>query len=174
MTIRHLPTLELATLDDADVIATLRTAVAADLTRKHGIGHWSAHVSEAGVRRSLQTSRIYVARQGGEIVGTLRLAAKKPWAIDPARFTPVARPLYLTDMAVAVAAQRGGVGRRCLEEAAEIARDWPADAIRLDAYDAAAGAGEFYAKCGYREIGRAVYRGVPLLYFEFLLRQMRG
>lgn len=169
MTLRHVATLEPAAPEDADAIATLRTAVAADLTRRHGIGHWSAQVSEAGVRRSLQTSRIYVARQAGEIVGTLRLATKKPWAIDPARFTPVARPLYLTDMAVAVAAQRQGIGRQCLEDAAEIARQWPTDAIRLDAYDADAGAGEFYAKCGYRQVGRAVYRGVPLVYFELLI-----
>ena len=46
---------------------------------------------------------------------------------------------------------------------------WPADAIRLDAYDAPAGAGDFYAKCGFREVGRATYRGVPLVYFELLL-----
>jgi len=169
VTARSLPTLELATADDAEAIATLRTAVAADLTRRHGLGHWSAQVSDAGVRRSLQSSRVYVARQDGRIVGTLRLATKKPWAIDPARFTPVARPLYLTDMAVAVTGQRQGIGRRCLEDAVEIARQWPADAIRLDAYDAAAGAGAFYAKCGYREMGRASYRGVPLLYFELLI-----
>ena len=170
MTARSLPTLELATADEAEAIATLRTAVAADLTRRHGLGHWSAQVSDAGVRRSLQSSRVYVARQDGRVVGTLRLATKKPWAIDPARFTPVARPLYLTDMAVAVTGQRQGIGRRCLEDAVEIARQWPADAIRLDAYDAAAGAGAFYAKCGYREMGRASYRGVPLLYFELLIR----
>ena len=46
---------------------------------------------------------------------------------------------------------------------------WPADAIRLDAYDADAGAGDFYAKCGFREVGKATYREVPLRYFEKLL-----
>ena len=56
-----------------------------------------------------------------------------------------------------------------LDEAKEIARAWPGDAIRLDAYDAAAGAGEFYAKCGFREVGRATYRGTPLIYFELML-----
>jgi GNAT superfamily N-acetyltransferase len=121
------------------------------------------------VLRSIQTSRIYVARHGSIMVATLRLATKKPWAIDPAQFSPAARPLYLTDMAVSPGAQRSGIGRRCLEDADELARQWPGDVIRLDAYDAPAGAGEFYAKCGYRNVGRAVYRGVPLLYFERLL-----
>jgi hypothetical protein len=46
---------------------------------------------------------------------------------------------------------------------------WPADAIRLDAWDAQAGAGEFYRKCGYREVGRAAYRKTRLIYFELAL-----
>ena len=50
-----------------------------------------------------------------------------------------------------------------------VAAAWPADAIRLDAYDHAAGAGPFYAKCGFRERGRVVYRGNPLAYYELLL-----
>ena len=32
-----------------------------------------------------------------------------------------------------------------------------------------AGAGGFYARCGYTEVGRAVYRDAPLIYFELLL-----
>src|ERR1035437_7340522 len=34
-------------------------------------------------------------------------------------------------------------------EVERIAKAWPADAIRLDAYDAEAGAGPFYASCGW-------------------------
>ena len=48
-------------------------------------------------------------------------------------------------------------------------RRWPAQAIRLDAFDAEAGAGLFYAKCGYAERGRVTYRNVPLIYYERLL-----
>jgi GNAT superfamily N-acetyltransferase len=65
--------------------------------------------------------------------------------------------------------QRRGVGRACLQDVRRIAHAWPADAIRLDAYDAPAGAGRFYERCGYREVGRVVYRKVPLIYFESLL-----
>jgi hypothetical protein len=36
-------------------------------------------------------------------------------------------------------------------------------------FDGEAGAGAFYAKCGFREVGRVVYRNVPLIYFEMLL-----
>jgi len=44
----------------------------------------------------------------------------------------------------------------------------------LDAYDGAAGAGRFYAKCGFLEVGRKIYRGVPLVYFELMLLSYRG
>jgi GNAT superfamily N-acetyltransferase len=79
------------------------------------------------------------------------------------------RPLYLHDLAVAPAAQRRGIGRHLVEAATSAARAWRADAIRLDAYDHAAGAGEFYASCAFSEMGRVTYRGVPLVYFELML-----
>jgi ribosomal protein S18 acetylase RimI-like enzyme len=65
--------------------------------------------------------------------------------------------------------QRKGIGRLCIAEAQRLAEEWPGDAIFLDAYDAEAGAGEFYRKCGFREVGRVTYRQAPLIYFEMLL-----
>jgi GNAT superfamily N-acetyltransferase len=73
-------------------------------------------------------------------------------------------------MAVAVTHQGQGLGRLALEDARAVAASWPAHAIRLDAYDHAAGAGEFYLECGYAERGHVVYKGDPLVYFELLLR----
>jgi len=159
----------MATTDDASVLAALHTEVAEDLTRKHGQGPWSSKTSEKGVLYEMRTSRVFVAREGREIVATLRLATKKPWAIDTSYFAPCRRPLYLLGMAVLPDRQRKGIGRQCLEEAREIARAWPADAIRLDAYDAEAGAGPFYARCGMTEVGRVSYRNTPLIYYELLL-----
>jgi GNAT superfamily N-acetyltransferase len=118
----------------------------------------------------MRTARVFVAREGAEIVGTLRLTTKKPWAIDTSYFSPCLRPVYLLGMAVTPARQRQGIGRRCLLAAEQLARAWPADAIRLDAFDANAGAGPFYARCGWQEVGRAVYRATPLIYYERLLR----
>jgi GNAT superfamily N-acetyltransferase len=161
--------LEPATADDVPALVALHAAVAQDLTEKFGRGHWSSSASEKGVLFQMKTGRVFVARDGSDIAGTLRLATKKPWAIDKSYFTPCKRPLYLHDMAVQPGLQRRGIGRGCVDEAVRIARDWPADAIFLDAYDAAAGAGEFYGKCGFREVGRVVYRKVPLIYFEMLL-----
>jgi GNAT superfamily N-acetyltransferase len=147
----------------------VRDAAAADLTAKHGIGHWSGLASERSLELALRHSVVLLARRGRKTLGTLRLATKKPWAIDVRYFTPVKKPIYLLDMAVHPLAQGEGVGRELLARAAEIARAWPAHAIRLDAYDAPAGAGGFYAACGYAERGRTVYRTVPLVYYELVL-----
>ena len=163
-------TIATATGDDATDVAAVRNAAAERLTRDFGRGHWSGFTTEDGVVRGINTSHVLVARLGGVVVATLRLATKKPWAIDIKYFADSKHPLYLVDMAVAPDWQREGVGRQLLDAAASTARGWNADAIRLDAYDHAAGAGPFYQKCGFEEVGRATYRGVPLIYFQRLLQ----
>jgi GNAT superfamily N-acetyltransferase len=158
-----------ATADDAAALSALHTAVADHLTSKAGEGPWSARTSEKGVLYALRESHVFVARKGTEIVGTLRLTTRKPWAIDTSYFTACATPLYLLAMAITPARQGQGIGKRCLEEAKRLAREWPAGALRLDAFDADAGAGPFYACCGFTEVVRASYRGTPLIYYELVL-----
>ena len=158
-----------ATLEDVPVIAALQNAAAGALTARFGDGHWSSLVTERGAALAQRHARVRVGRAGKRVLTVLRLAMKKPWAIDVAYFTSVKRPLYLTGMAVSVAHQGKGLGRSALEDALNVARQWPADAIRLDAYDADAGAGRFYASCGFQERGRVVYKGNPLIYYELPL-----
>jgi GNAT superfamily N-acetyltransferase len=152
--------------EDASDLVALYTAVADQLTRQHGKGHWSSRPTGRGVLHAMRHSRVILACDGGQLVATLRLTTRKPWAIDPTYFTPCRQPLYLHGMAIVPERQRQGIGRQLLVEAVRVAKEWPADAIRLDAYDAAAGAGRFYARCGYTEVGRVTYRGTPLIYFE--------
>ena len=163
-----------ATPDDAAEIAELRSAANRDLTSRFGRGHWSSETTERGVRSAMRGAYVGIARRDGVAVGTFTLGTRKPWAIDRSYFTSVTRPLYLTDMAVHPEVQRRGVGRHCIEEIVRLVREWPADAVRLDAYDADAGAGGFYARCGFREVGRVSYRGNPLVYFERLLEPGDG
>ena len=158
-----------ATLKDVAAIAGLRNAASGALTARFGAGHWSSLITERSVELSLRHARVRVGVMGARVVTVLRLAQKKPWAIDASYFTPVSRALYLTGIAVSVAHQGEGLGRQALEDARAVAERWPADAIRLDAYDAEAGAGTFYAKCGFHERGHVAYKGTPLVYYELLV-----
>ena len=159
----------LAMPEDVARIVELRNAAAEKLTREHGRGHWSHLVSVEKVAEAMDRSRVYVLRERQRIVGTLRLQMKKPSEYDRPWFTRVRRPLFLYDMAVDPARQRRGFGRACIEGAIRVARAWPADAIRLDAYDHPAGAGRFYEKCGFRETSRRVYFRAPIIYYEMML-----
>jgi ribosomal protein S18 acetylase RimI-like enzyme len=158
-----------AVMADANDIAALRVAAAEDLTARYGKGFWSSHATEKAVLYAIKHGRVLVAEDGGRIVGTLTLSIHKPWAIDTAYFTKVKTPVYLTSMAIAPAQQKQGIGRAMLDAAVAAVRAWPGQAIRLDAFDADAGAGDFYAKAGYHEMGRVVFRQVPLIYYELPL-----
>ncbi|MDO8542698.1 MAG: GNAT family N-acetyltransferase [Opitutaceae bacterium] len=159
--------LELASASDASTICTLRMAAAKGLTDQFGIGTWSfVAESEAGVRTDMIAANVFVVRSHGELVATLKLGTRKPWLGEIGFFTPCARPIYLTAMAVAAREQRSGIGRRCLEQARAEAARLNADIIRLDTYDGPAGAADFYRKCGFREVRRAEYNGTPLVWFE--------
>jgi GNAT superfamily N-acetyltransferase len=72
-------------------------------------------------------------------------------------------------MAVAPDRQSRGIGRACVDAAVALCTEAAASALRLDAFDANAGAGPFYQKCGFRDVGRVTYRSVPLIYFERLV-----
>jgi predicted N-acetyltransferase YhbS len=161
-----------ATESDAAELAALHAAVAAGLAHRFGADFGSSSPSERAIlakMRKPKFSRTLIARSNRHIVATLRLHTMKPWAIDTTYFTVARRPLYLTGMAVHPNLKRKGVGRLLLKEAEAIARSWPADAIRLDAYDSAAGAGPFYAKCGFRKVAHVTYKKNPLIYFELIL-----
>jgi GNAT superfamily N-acetyltransferase len=163
------PKLQIASVADVSDLVSLRTAVHVHLASQFGNGFWSPGVTDKGVLFAMRTSNFYVARHRNRLLATLTLSTRKPWAIDKKYFRPSKRPLYLTAMAVHPTAQRKGIGKHCMEEAREIAQAWPRDAIRLDAYAVDAGASEFYRKCGFTEVGRASYRGVPLVYLEMLI-----
>lgn len=159
----------LATAEDAVELAELRTAAAMRLRAQDKSAPGPALVTERQVIVSLRHARVLVGRRGSRIVATLRLATKKPWAIDVSYFTAVPRAIYLHDMAVHPLDQRQGFGSALLRAACEMVQQWPAGAVRLDAYDHPTGAGPFYAKNGFREVGRVVYRNNPLIYYERLV-----
>ena len=161
--------IEIAAEADIPAIVAVRNNAAEDLTARYGGGHWSGHATEKGVAWDLRQGKVLVARRGTAVVGTLKIGTRKPWAIDVSWFTSGKRPWYLTNMAVDPAHQGLGIGKRAVLETVRLVREWGGDAVRLDAYDAVAGAGPFYEKCGFTERGRVTYRITPLIYYEIVL-----
>lgn len=138
------------------------------MTRQFGEGDWSAIPGKATVLKQIRASRVLVARLEDEIVGTVRLTSANLGVIDTSAFTPVSSALYVLGLAVAPRARHLGVGRRLMEAAKAAVTGWPAEALWLDAYDNAAGVGSFYRQCGFREVGRTRFNGLPLIWFEWL------
>ena len=158
----------IAETTDAPALAALQNRVNEDLSLRFPGGPWKANATERGMLFGMKHAKVLLGRQGSEIAGMLRLQTKKPWAIDIAYFTPVKKAIYLTGMAVDPAFQGKGVGSALLAEAARLARGWPADAIRLDAYERPGGAAGHYLRNGFSHRGRALYRSNPLIYFEMV------
>jgi GNAT superfamily N-acetyltransferase len=161
--------LVLATASDIPELMTMRMRVSQDLARKFGEGFWAGRPTESGERFLMRIGQVYIARYRGKLIATLALSTRKPWSIDVKNFRASAKPLYLRAMAVDPAQQGKGVGGKCIMEVRRIAAEADREVIRLDAFDCAAGAGEFYRKCGFAEVARVVYKGVPLIDFEMVL-----
>ena len=161
--------LQPATADDVDELVAMRTRVNQDLAKRFGDGFWVGRPTESGERFLMRIAQVYIARYRGRLTATLALSTRKPWSIEVKHFRESAKPLYLRGMAVDPARQRKGLGRQCIAEARRIAEEMGREVIRLDAFDCAAGAGEFYLKCGFVQVAHVVYKGVPHIDFELVL-----
>jgi hypothetical protein len=73
-----------ATLKDVATIAALQNAAAGALTARFGEGHWSSLVNEPGAELAQRHARVRLGLAGKRNLTVLRLATKKPWAIDVA------------------------------------------------------------------------------------------
>lgn len=162
------PAISVAMPEDALALRALRAAVAKDMARQFGEGPWSEIPSHAQVRRQLRASSAILARQGEEVIGTVRLVSPLPGVFDFSAFTPATNPLYVLGLAVAPWCRGQGVGRQLMDAAKEMARARGSSALWLDAFDHEAGAGSFYLKCGFTRVSRTEGRGIPLIFFEWL------
>ena len=145
-----------ATLMEVKTIHSLSLAAADGLTRRFGKGAWSDISLLNTLRRVLRGGTLFIIVTGGKVVGTFTVDTVKG-------------DFYLRSMSVQPASQRHGIGRRAMTEIETLARLRCLKAIRSDAYEADAGAGGFYLKCGYKETGHGVSNGVKLAYYEKVL-----
>jgi len=153
-------------------IAAIRDDSADDLTHRFGPGHWSGHSKLDRLKRELKKPRqLYLVKSGDEPVATFAIAESGPKFLRPAWFAePEAPVMYLTALAVAPAWQGRGVGRWCMKFIRKAVADHGLKWIRFDAYNAPAGAADFYVKCGCVERRKFGFNGVGLIAFEMKCR----
>lgn len=159
--------LKQATADQLRELYALRKQAADDLSARFGSGHWGRVGSFRTMQEHQKQGLIYAGLRGQELVAMLRYSTQRPRFYRMEWFTdPDAPAGHLTQMAVRTDLQDSGYGRACVAAIEAIARRGGASYIRLDSYDAPAGAGEFYRKCGYQQVHRGEFNRVPLIYWE--------
>jgi ribosomal protein S18 acetylase RimI-like enzyme len=158
----------IATAQDIHPLVRMRTDVARDMETRFGKGEWALEPTESDVRKQIRASRVLVAKVGDEIAGTVRLVTAQPALFDASAFTPVDNAVYVLGLGVAPNYQGQGIGTRLMEFAKNLVPLWPADALWLDSYDNEAGAAAYYRARGFREVGRVMSKGMPLIYLEWL------
>jgi GNAT superfamily N-acetyltransferase len=162
--------LRAARAEDVERVRTILEAAAADLTARFGEGHWSRVSAVETLRRHADQGTLFLAEIDGAAIGAMQVTDRKVSFYRGEWFAhPKDAAAYLLDMAIEPAHQRRGLGRRAMALAEELARARGLPAIRLDAYGGPAGAGGFYAKCGYRLVHTGTFNGIALEYFEKLL-----
>jgi GNAT superfamily N-acetyltransferase len=137
------------------------------LVARFGEGHWAVVLSLSGTRERAKLGELYLIEDSGLAVATFILNRRRPgWYHDSWFADPGAKSGYLTHLAVRPESQRQGIGRYALAEAERWCRTADLAALRFDAYQGPAGAGPFYAKCGYTLRHSNKFRGVELHYYE--------
>lgn len=155
---------------DADVVRAIRLAAADHLTALHGRGHWSEVFTIATIRKHVVDKPVYLVEQARAPIATFELQTLNPNWYNKRWFANPGDPAhYLFNMAVLPASQRQGIGSSIMAEIEQMTVQDNRSALRFDAYDAAAGAGTFYEKCGYRKVHSGPFNGVALIYFEKVL-----
>ncbi len=153
--------------DSAKHIRDIAQACAIDLTQAYGEGHWSKVRSLQTVRRNIEKKDVYLCRLNSTPVATFALSAKKPVFISAKLFSKPDEPYaWLTDLYVHPDYQRKGIGKKCMAAIRKLLRSQERKWLRFDAYDAKAGACEFYLKCDCTLIGKATASGTKLLVYE--------
>ena len=152
---------------DARSVRRVRQLAADDLTTRFGRGHWTGVSSLPTLRKHARAKQLHVVELDGEIVATFTLSPRKISFYRKDWFAnPDGTALYLTNMAVRPDVQRRGVGRWIMSRIEDLAQESGCGAVRFDAYDANAGAGEFYRKCGYTCVHGSSVGETALEYYE--------
>lgn len=143
----------LATAADLPPLRRLLQGCAAQLGAQ-GYRNWLDVDVTASLERDLVEREVWLLLDEGALVGSWTVGTT-PMRAYPAGFWPEdgRRVLYLNRLAVAPAAQRRGLGARCMAAAEAQALARGIEAIRLDFLSVNPALRRFYGRLGYVPVG---------------------
>ena len=134
---------------DADAIVLLRDEVAQWLLDR-GVRQWQpGEVTRPDVLAWMGEGRLYVAEQGGSLVGTVRLAWGDPEVWDP----PDPEVGYVQALMTARSFAGRGLGRTLLAHVESVAADTGRTRMRLSCLHGNEPLERFYLSAGYTIVG---------------------
>lgn len=134
-----------------------------------GFDNWMPPYPVERVRADVAEREVYVVMRarGGAPVATYMLSPRPTHAYEPAPWPDPAGPaVYLNRLAVAPAAQGGGVGAWCLTSIDARARASGAGAVRCDVLASNAATRRFYERHGYVAHGERTHSGWTFACYE--------
>lgn len=144
-------------IDDVGTLTELLHRAYAPLAAR-GLRFLATHQTPATTLRRIEGSECYLAERGGQLVGTITF--RPAAATGGCPFYDRPEVASFGQFAVEPAAQRGGIGSALLAFVERRAADTGAAELALDTAEPAADLIAFYARRGYRIVGRAQWSDV--------------
>lgn len=132
---------------------------------------WGEYPSEEILRSSLEAGTLYVAREGDTLLAAVTVDTCFEPEYEAVSWLFGVKPGAFHRLAIAPGQQGKGLGRRLLEEVAELLRAQGCDALRIDTYAVNERAQRLYTAVGMRKAGevRFEHRSLPFYCYELPL-----
>jgi len=161
--------LKQANLDQLNEILTIYTECVQHL-QSQGIDQWgSFYPTEDIIRKDIKQGNFYLYFNSNQLIGVSALNENQPeayhsltWSVQEGKILVVQR------LAVALAFQKQGYGRKFMEKIEQYAITHKFVSIRLDAYTGNPAAIRLYESLGYTPIGQVYFphRSLPFTCYE--------
>lgn len=130
---------------------------------------WGEYPSEEILRSSLEAGTLYVAREGDRLLAAVTVDTCFEPEYEAVSWLFGVKPGAFHRLAIAPGQQGKGLGRRLLEEVAEILRAQGCDALRIDTYAVNERAQRLYTAAGMRKAGEVRFEHRPLPFYCYEL-----
>ena len=160
-----------ADTQQADRLYEILRACGQDMKTRFELTHWDPLYPLEFFEKDVLAGKVYAVSENGELIATFTMSVEPlVYYFSQLWSDPSIVAMYVNHMAVLPEYQGKGVGRKCMERIEQDSLELGCGAVRLDAYEKNEHAVKFYDQLGYERREIIMYRGLPLLCFDNLLK----